>query len=84
MSGAAGRDRHMPGENDPPGEFLNTCEEVHAVWYGFADAISIPKAGIPYDPEALTEPHYYRFGGFVGRIATFLIGAVICYLIIAI
>lgn len=72
----------MPGENDPPGEFLNTCEEVHALWYGIVDAISIPKSGVEYEMESLTEPHYYLLGGFVGRVATFLIGAILCYLIL--
>jgi len=72
----------MPGEDDPLGEFLNTCEEVHALWYGFLDAISIPRSGIPYEQEALSEPHYYRLGGFFGRAVTVIAGAILCYLIL--
>lgn len=73
----------MPGENDPPGEFLNTCDEWHAFGYGIMDAIALPRAGVPYESESLAEPHYYRLGGYVGRAVTILIGAVLCYLVIA-
>jgi hypothetical protein len=62
-------------------EFLNDPNEVHSLWFGFIDAILISKAGSPYAPEALAEPHYYLLGGLVGKIVSFGVFAWVCWLI---
>ena len=73
----------MAGENDPAGEFANTCSEVHSIWYGFIDSIKFVKAGEPYAPEVIEEPHYYLLGQFVGKIVVLAAWGVIVAMIMA-
>lgn len=52
-----------------PSEFINTYEEIHAGWEGFADSLSWSrKPGEPCTTDSLMEPHYYRFGYLGGKI----------------
>lgn len=55
-------------------EFMNTCEEIHAYWYGFTDSIAWsrnPREVL--EQECLDEPHYYRFGYLIGKICQALL-----------
>lgn len=63
-------------------EFMNTYDEIHAVWYGFSDSLAWARHPTDTCPEeCLKEPHYYRFGWFVGKIMQagiyFVIGALL-------
>ena len=62
----------MSGEDDPVGEFANTCTEVHAIWFGVLDAVLLFRPGVEDYPEALEEPQYYMLGTLIGK--AFLIG----------
>lgn len=66
----------------PAAEFMNSCEEIHAVWFGFVDANVLIKAGTPYQSEVMDEPHYYLFGQAVGKIVFVLLIAALTYLIV--
>ena len=50
-------------------EFMNTYEEIHAVWHGFGDSLVWARhPSAPVENECLEEPHYYRAGYFAGKI----------------
>jgi hypothetical protein len=66
----------------PATEFLNTCEEVHAGFYGIYDGIFPAKAGSPYPQDVMEEPHYYLFGQMIGKVIYTGIVAGIVYLIL--
>lgn len=72
----------MPGENDPPGEFINTCGEVHAVWFGFTDNLFSIDPSNPQKSESMDEPQYYRLGCVIAKAVQFGAGMVFAYLIL--
>ncbi len=70
----------MSGEDDPAGEFLNTCGEVHALWWGLVDVLFLLKPGGKDTQDALDEPHYYAAGALLGHIIHIGIGAGVMHL----
>lgn len=70
----------MSGEDDPAGEFANTCTEVHAIWFGVLDAIFLFRPGVEDYPEALEEPQYYMLGTLLGKAFLVGIGMTLMYL----
>lgn len=57
----------MPGEGDPAGEFMNTCGEVHAFYWGLVDALTLIRPGGKDTQDALDEPQYYSLGTVIGH-----------------
>jgi len=68
-------------------EFMNSCNEIHAVWYGYCDGIEWSRnPAAPIEEECRLEPHYYRLGYMAGRntmaILFAAIGIVIGYFVL--
>jgi len=63
--------------DDPKGEFLNTYDEWHALWFGIIDNLFILNPTTPAKAEAIGESHYYMLGALLAKIIIFAISILI-------
>jgi len=62
----------------PWSEFLNDYEEIHAVWFGFANVVKPSHLeSVEEENCRLCEPHYYVLGEILGQATLGVIAIVL-------